>query len=442
MTLSILTAALTTAGVIGLLAAHHGALTQAVRDPLARFLLAAGAIVLLSHLLGALATRVGQPKVVGEILAGLLLCPSLLGQWWPELRHAVLTPDVVSSLDTIAQLGLVFFVYLLGADLDGAGLRNQRKAVGLVTTGSLLLPFAVGVLITVPAGPMLVSHPVSALFFGLALAITALPVLARILTELDLASTPTGALVLTSAAVGDAVAWLGLGAILVSAGIGRTADLLILVTATAALAVLSIVCVRPALAALAARAAGQGNRRGTVLPAVLVFGALAYAAATQALGLHPIIGAFVFGLLLPRHSPAVGAANEHLRGFTSVALLPLFFATVGLKTSFESFGTDPHAWLLLAVVLLAAMVTKVLGAAGGAMLGGLGRRQALRIGTLMNCRGVTELIVASIGLRLHLVNEFGYTLLVLVALMTTALAGPLLRIRALRTDPISDMRKI
>jgi Kef-type K+ transport system membrane component KefB len=391
-------------------------------DPVARFLFSVAVILLVCHVFGALLRRFGQPAVLGEVIGGLVLGPSVLGLVWPSSQGLLFPPPVLEALGYAAQLGLIVFMFLLGCELrtDSTG---GGKLVGATVAGGMGLPFATGVAIAL-AAPSLGSGSVAyVLFFGLALSITALPVLARILVDLGLSDTRLGATALSSAAIGDGVAWLVLTVILAGTGLSGTGDIATTAGLGAALMVATFLCVRPGLRTLVERTTSP-----QLLLGALVVGAIGYAGLTQLIGLHPVIGAFLFGVAVPRGAPVVTRLGEQLQGFTIAILLPLFFAGVGLSTSVGLLGTSATNWLLFAVVLAAAIAAKLVGAAGAARLAGLPTREAVRLGTLMNCRGVTELVVATIGLQYGLVSGLGFTILVLVAIITTAATGPMMRV--------------
>jgi Kef-type K+ transport system membrane component KefB len=390
-------------------------------DPVARFLFSVAVILLVCHVFGAVLKRFGQPPVLGEVIGGLVLGPSVLGLLWPGSQGWLFPEPVLSALNYAAQLGLIVFMFLLGCELrtDRIG---SRRVVGATVLGGMGLPFVAGAGVALAAPALGGGGTGFVLFFGLALSITALPVLARILVDLGIADTRLGVTALSAAAVGDGVAWFALTVILAGTGLSGTGDVATTAGLAAALVVVTVLCVRPALRALVDRVSSAQLLLGT-----LVVGAIGYAGVTQLIGLHPVIGAFLFGVAVPRNAPAVTRIGEQLQGFAIAILLPLFFAGVGLATSVGLLGESAGNWPLFLLVLTVATVTKFAGAGGAARLAGLPARESLRLGTLMNCRGVTELVVATIGLQYGFVNELGFTILVLVAVITTAATGPLMR---------------
>jgi Kef-type K+ transport system membrane component KefB len=388
-------------------------------DPVARFLFSVAVILLVCHLLGELLRRWGQPPVLGEIVGGLVLGPSLLGLFWPAAQHWLFPPEVLSGLNLAAQLGLITFMFLLGCELRTDRIVS-RKVVGGAVLGGMGLPFVAGAGLALAASDVLAgqSTPLDhVLYFGLALSITALPVLARVLVDLRMDTTPLGVTALSCAAIGDGVAWTALTVLLAGTGDAVTTGVLAVAVVT-----LTFVGLRPALALLVRRTTSDQLLLGT-----LAVGAIGFAGLTQLIGLHPVIGAFLFGVAVPRDAPAVERISQQLQGFAVAILLPLFFAGVGLSTSVGLLGANAGHWLLFAAVLATAMVTKYVGTSAGALLGGLSRRQTVQLGTLMNCRGVTELVVATVGLQYGLINQLAFTMLVLVAIITTAFTGPVMR---------------
>ncbi|GGO10115.1 hypothetical protein GCM10010116_20380 [Microbispora rosea subsp. aerata] len=403
-------------------------------DSLTRFFTAVAVILVTCQALAALARRLNQPPVFGEMVGGLLLGPSLLGAVWPEANAFLFQRSVIEGLDKVAQLGLVVFVFLLGCELRTDRIES-KGTVAAVLAGSLTLPYVAGVGVVLVSGDLLVGENATPtetmLFVGLAMAVTALPVLARILADLKLEKTGVGVLSMSASAIGDGVVWVILAFLLAGQG-GGGQGLRVLLLA-GALVLVTVLCVRPLLALLVDRLGSSQS-----LTVVLVAGAMGYAVLTQSVHLHAIVGAFLFGVAVPRDSPALERVAEQLKGFTLTILLPLFFAGVGLKVSVGLLGTDPLAWLMLVAVLVVATLGKVAGAGGAARLAGMPPGDALRLGFLMNCHGVTELVVLTIGYQAQLINQLAYTTLVLVAVITTATTAPLVR-WSLRRDRGGDV---
>lgn len=412
---------------------------QPAADPVAHFLVALAVIVVVCHLLAAAARRFGQPPVVGEILGGLVLGPSVLAPLWPAGSAWLLTPSVVATITVVGQLGLVTFLFLIGCESRLDNPRADGRIVAAVSAGSIALPFVGGAGVAALGRPLIAGsdqHPAAFLLaFGLAVSITAMPVLARILVDAAMDTSRVGRIAMACAAIGDGSAWLALTLILALSGLAGSGGPLATLALVAALAAVTFAVVRPLLARLVRRMGGRA------LP-VVIAGAVAYAACTQLIGLHAAVGAFLFGLLLPRDDALIERIRRQLYGFSSTVLLPLFFAGVGLSTVVASVTGSADGWLLLAGVMLVATVAKFGGAGGGARLAGLSARQSLQIGTLMNCRGVTELIIATICLQYHVVNTLGFTILVLMALLTTVMTGPALRLIGVpvvtRADALAD----
>jgi Kef-type K+ transport system membrane component KefB len=400
-------------------------------DPVTRFLLAVAVVVFVSHLVGVLVGWLGQPPIIGEIVGGLVLGPSVLGLVWGSGRAWIFPPEVVKALDLAAQLGLVTFMFLVGSELRLNTLRTRRAAVASVSVAATGLPFVAGLGVAFLGRDLIAGEASDGaaylVFLGLACSVTALPVLARILVDLKMDGSPVATLAMACAAAGDAVVWCALTVVLGALTLPGTHHALVTAGLAAALLLAGVLALRPALAAFVRRVERTSPAPERVLLPALVGGALAFAAATQAIGLHPVIGAFLFGTFVPRGCVSVEHVGRQLRGFPLAILLPLFFAGIGLRTSVGLLGTSAANWLLFAGMLVVAIGTKFVGAHGGARLAGVPGPEAVRLGVLMNCRGVTELVVATIGWQFHLINDLGLTILVLVALITTGVTAPVMR---------------
>ncbi|MDQ7808744.1 cation:proton antiporter [Amycolatopsis sp. A133] len=376
-------------------------------------LLDVAAILLAARIAGRLAVRIGQPAVVGEIAAGVLLAAVMHGT---GLTQTVLPGSAKNALHAIATVGLVLFMFTVGHEWDGRHLRG-RAAAG-IALGSAIVPFALGAALAAwlaattyhPADPV-----VFVLFLGAAMSITALPVLARIVTDRGLQGTTIGGLAIGAAAVVDVLAWVALAAIVTLGGGSSAWQMLLAVPYV----LLLFVVVRPLLHwALRRRAGGIGF--GTILAGLFVS-----AAATEWLGLHFVFGAFLFGALLPgRDDPVVRQQVDDIARFCRTFLLPIFFVVAALDVDLSGVGLAGAGELVL--ILLVAFAGKAGGAYLGARVCGLPKSEAGPVAALMNARGVTEIVVLQVGLQLGVLDTRLYSLMVVMALITTAATGPLL----------------
>jgi len=399
-------------------------------SPIALCFLAVAVIVLTAQLGGAVAWRCGQPRVMGEILAGIALGPSLLGALAPGLEAVLFGPAVRPQLELLGQLGLVLFLFQVGMELDPRLLRARLPLASRITLAALLLPLTLGVglaLVLERWQPELLPGtyaPAGALFLGTAMAITALPVLARILQERGLMGLPLGNLALSAAAIEDVLDWVLLAAVVALTRTGDAWQALPVLLACGAYATGLLLITRP-LRRWLRSLPWQGGNPGPMLQSALLAGALVSAAITDRLGVHMIFGAFLWGVAMPRHRPLQEWMELRLKATVGQMLLPLFFAMSGLNTSFGSLGT-PELWACAGLVLGVAVLAKFLATWATARLGGLEPRQAEALGWLMNTRGLTELVVLAVGLELGVISRELYTIGVLMALVTTLMAGPLL----------------
>jgi Kef-type K+ transport system membrane component KefB len=399
------------------------------------------ALLVVARACGWALRRVGQPSVIGEMAAGLLLGPMVAGAIWPELHAQLFSKALVAGLSALSTLGLVLFMFLIGLELrPQRGLKAQLAAAGSVGAASTLLPMVLGLGIAPLLHPVLAPAGVAfwpfALFLSVALSITAFPVMARILKDRGASRTAYGQLSLSAAALVDVFAWalLALVVALAGAGEGYTGLLKIGVGMVAVCALVFLV-LRPFYAWLLRRHAPDGDMSPSVLTA-LVVGLLLCALLTEWLHLHAVFGAFLFGACLPRDDRLLHALAGRLEPLSVVVLMPLFFALAGLGTTAGAFsGAGMGA---LALILAVAVVGKLVGGAAGARLAGYSWRDSLSTGALMNARGLMELIVMKVGLDTGLIGPELFTMLLLMALVTTAMTGPLLTLFAGRRAATPD----
>jgi len=406
-------------------------------------LLQIAVILVAARLCGLLLARFGQPPVIGEMAAGVLLGPVVFGVIAPGVHTALFPAASLTGLSTLATLGLVLFMFVIGAELRAPeGARAQVLAATRVAGLSALLPFglalAVAPLLHHSLAPAGVGFWPFALYLGVALAVTAFPVLARILKDRQLQHTRIGRLALSAAALLDVAAWIVLALLVALTGDGDWSTLARTLGGLAALLLVVYGALRPFYAWLLHRHAHDGKPSGTVLAALLV-GLFACAAATEWLHLHAVFGAFLFGTCLPRDDRLLHSLVERIEHLALVLLMPVFFALAGLGTSAGAFTATGLGALLL--LLLVAVLGKLAGGGLGAKLSGYSTRDSLAVGSLMNARGLMELIVMKVGLDAGLIGPEMFTLLLLLAITTTLMTGPLLALFGWRT-PRPDIEPV
>jgi Kef-type K+ transport system membrane component KefB len=382
------------------------------------FLLDLALILAAARTAGVVARRLGQPAVVGEIIAGIAMGPTL---WGAQVSTAVFPADVRPSLATVADLGLALFMFSVGLDLDWETTRRVFRTAVPVAVGAMLLPFVLGTalgLFLIERYPS--DHPgVFVAFLGVAMSVTAFPVLARIIHDKGLSRTDFGVLALSSAAICDVAAWSALAVLVAVAGAGGPTPWLLLLAVPYVWVMFRIV--RPVLRGMAVRAERSGHWARCLTGAVLV-GLPLSSLATEGLGLHFVFGAFLFGAVMPRTGSGVPGASWCGRCLPVV--LPVFFAVVGLGVDLSGFPVA--RWWEIVLIIAVATAGKLLGGFTGARLRGLDLRRSTALAVLMNTRGLAELVVLSVGLQLGVLNHDLYSLMVVMAVATTVMTGPLL----------------
>jgi Kef-type K+ transport system membrane component KefB len=388
-------------------------------------------VLCMAHGLGFLMRYIGQPRVVGEILAGLALGPSLLGFWWEDAYQALFPPGSLRFHGGLSQIGLILFMFLAGLEIDFKRTPVRMGRVFVVSHAGIALPMLCGVLLA----PLLYrdySTPQTtftefSLFLGCAMSVTALPVLARILVERGLFNTMFGANAMACAATSDATAWGMLAAIVAlerEAG-GAWATLWGTLAGAFVFVGFMFFAVRPALARHWSQACAAGRRFGRsdliMVLLLIVFSALAM----EFLQLHAVFGAFIAGLAMPRDERLCEEIRMRFEDLMVVVLLPLFFATTGLRTNLWLLQTPAEYWLAFWIIVV-AVGSKLGGSFIAARAVGIGSREAGSLGALMNARGLVELVLLTIGLQDGLITSTLFTMMVFMALITTMMTTPLL----------------
>jgi Kef-type K+ transport system membrane component KefB len=412
-----------------------------LRHPLAVLIIQLLVVVVTARIFGHWATRLGQPPVVGEIIAGLALGPSLLGWLWPGAAQFIFPATSLGTLNLFSQVGVILFMFVAGLELDTSHLRGRAHVAVAVSHVSIVLPFLLGSMLALfmyssyaPAG---VPFHAFALFMGIAMSITAFPVLARILGDQGLTTTPLGSTAITCAAVDDVTAWTLLAVVVAIATRGAALPVLATIAVCAiAFVVVMLYVVRPWLASLFDQPAGSTplTRERAALVLAIVFGS---ALLTEALGIHALFGAFVAGVCMPANAELRDQLRERLESFASVFLLPVFFAFTGLRTELGLL-TDVSGWLLCGLLIVVATFGKLGGSMIAARITGLDWNSAFMLGALMNTRGLMELVALNVGYELGVLSPRLFTMMVLMALVTTAMTGPLLMLARTSPAPLRD----
>jgi len=390
-------------------------------------LLAMAAVIVVGRLLAPVFRAVGQPPVVGEVIAGIVLGPSLLGRLSPDTFRYILPADVAPLLGIVAQLGVILYMFLVGLELNPDVVRQRVHAAVMTSLASILLPFALGWVLAVYLYPRFATSDVAfthfALFVGVAMSITAFPVLARILTDRRMSRTELGALALSCAAVDDITAWCLL-AFIVGVVQAASGGVVFVILMTLAFIAFMFTVVRPIAVRVARQVEDRDPSHATI--AMVVVAVLVAALVTEGIGVHAIFGAFLLGTVTPHDSRLARVIKERFEDLVTILLLPAFFAFTGMRTQIDLVtGSE---WLVVALIIGVATAGKFGGTLLGARVSGLSWRSAASLGILMNTRGLMELIVLNVGLDLGVISPKLFTMMVLMALATTMATTPVLRL--------------
>lgn len=394
---------------------------------LPQVLLAIVVIVITARLLGTLFQGMGQPRVIGEVVAGIVLGPSLLGRVFPETVQAIFPSQIMPILSVLAQLGVILYMFLVGLELNAELLRSKAHATVAISHASIAVPFILGGLLALAIfsrySPTGVPFTSFALFLGVAMAITAFPVLARILTDLKIDQTSLGVVALSCAAVDDVTAWCLL-AFVVGVAQANLMGALITTLMTAGYIAIMFVIVRPWL--LRWLTAASGKHPPNSISAWVLVAMLGSSLITEAIGIHAIFGAFLLGAMIPHDCELARLFRQSLETIVSVLLLPVFFAFTGTRTQIGLLS-HPSDWLICGVIIALATLGKFGGTLAAGRMTGLDWKTSASLGILMNTRGLMELIVLNIGLDLGIISPALFAMMVLMALVTTMATTPVLK---------------
>ncbi|MBK7335748.1 MAG: cation:proton antiporter [Saprospirales bacterium] len=407
-----------------------GVMENNVMQPISLLLIQIIVIIVVARVFGFILRKIGHPSVIGEILAGIFLGPSFIGYYFPEFYGFVFPSKSLANIQFLSQVGLILFMFVVGMELDLKIMKNKIQEAVVVSHTSIILPFFLGVGLawflyeefSRPHVPFLSF----ALFMGIAMSVSAFPVLARIVQERGLTKTPLGGVVITAAAVDDITAWCIFAAVIAIVKAGSVVGALYTIGLAICYVILFIKVVQPFLKKISDVYSGK---EGLSKPVVAVFfiTLLISSLITEAIGIHVLFGAFMAGVIMPAENGFRRVFIEKVEDVSLVLLMPLFFVFTGLRTQIEMLN-EPFLWQVCALICLVAMAGKFGGSALAARFIGHPWRESLIIGALLNTRGLMELVVLNIGYDLGILNPKVFAMLVIMALLTTMLTGPALNL--------------
>ncbi len=410
------------------LQAFADSLTHHFSEPLAVLLLQIIVIIFFARVFGFLFKKIGQPAVIGEIVAGIILGPSVFGAYFPEVSSFLFPAASLGALSFISQIGLILFMFIIGMELDLKAIGKQAYGAVIISHASIIIPYTLGMGLAyfmyteyAPAGISFVSF---ALFMGIAMSITAFPVLARILQEKGMTKSKLGAMALTCAAADDITAWCILAAVIALVKSGSSISALYTIGLALLYVLVMLKLIRPALKRLEHIYETNANRRTAVI-AFLFLMLIVSAYLTSIIGIHALFGAFIAGVIMPPGIEFRKIVTDKIEDLSIILLLPLFFVITGLRTQI-SLLNEGHLWVTFGWVLLVAVAGKFGGSALAAKMVGQSWKDSLSIGVLMNTRGLMQLIVLNIGYDLGILTPQIFAMMVLMALVTTFMTGPAL----------------
>lgn len=408
----------------------QGHFLESAAHPLSILLLQIIVILFVARVVGYLFSRIGQQAVIGEITAGIILGPSLLGWLMPGVFAFLFPAASLSNLQLLSQIGLVLFMFIIGMELDINTLKSRASEAILVSHVSIVFPYFLGVLLAwflydIYAPDNIAFVPFG-LFMGIAMSITAFPVLARILKERNMTKTEAGSMAIICAAIGDVTAWCILPFVIAVSRAGDISNAWFSILLTLAYVLLMLFAVRPVLQKLSERYFKDGSLHNA-FTALIFLTLLASAYMAELIGIHALFGAFLAGAVMPQTISLRQIFTERIEDVSTFLLMPLFFAFTGLRTQIGLLN-DSNLWLVCALIIVVAISGKFFGSAAAAKLTGQSWKNALSIGALMNTRGLMELIILNIGYDLGILKPEIFTMMVFMALATTFMTAPALHL--------------
>jgi Kef-type K+ transport system membrane component KefB len=402
------------------------AVTEAFKHPLAIFILQLILIIVVSQVCAYIFRKIGQPSVMGEIIAGILLGPSLMGTAIPEFSAFVFPKASLGNLQMLSQVGLILFMFMVGMELDMEILKKRARASLFISHFSIVVPFGLGIGLSYflyqRFAPSNIPFYAFSLFIGIAMSITAFPVLARIIRERGLLNTKLGTIAIISAAVNDVTAWCILAFIIAIVKAGSVNSSIYALIAVAAYVLVMVFAVRPLLKKISTRQEDKHFVKRSAIAIVFVV-LLLSSYCCEVIGIHALFGAFLAGAIMPNEWNFRKLLIDKIEDVALVLLLPLFFVFTGLRTQIGLLN-DSSLWLICGVIILVAVAGKFGGSAVAARLTGENLQDSLSIGALMNTRGLVELVVLNIGYDLGILTPQMFTMMVLMALVTTFMTNP------------------
>lgn len=399
-----------------------------LKHPLAILLAQIITIIIVARFFGWMFRKIGQPSVIGEIIAGIVLGPSLVGMYFPEFSQALFPAESLGNLQFLSQIGLILFMFVIGMELDLKVLQNKAKEAVVISHASIIIPFALGVglayFIYYRFAPESIEFLSFSLFMGIAMSITAFPVLARIVQERGIHKTRLGTIVITCAAADDITAWCILAAVIAIVKAGSFVSSLYTIGLALTYVGLMMYVVKPFLKRIGDLYSTKSKLSKPVV-AIFFLTLIFSAYATEVIGIHALFGAFMTGAIMPDQAKFRSIFIGKVEDVSVILLLPLFFVFTGLRTQIGLLN-DPYLWKVTGLIILVAVVGKFLGSALAAKFVGQNWQDSLTIGALMNTRGLMELIVLNIGFDLGVLTSEVFTMMVIMALVTTFMTGPAL----------------